>query len=209
MATSEQNQKPDLIRSASIERKTGETEISLKVALDGQGKYQIDTGNGFLDHMVSQIARHGLFDITLAAKGDTNVGWHHLVEDTAIVLGKSFKEAVGEGRGIVRMGHTFVPLDEALVLTVIDYSGRGYSIIDSPLTESDLGDLPSDLIRHFMETFAREGGFNLHLTVMAGMNNHHIAEASFKSIARSLKAALSFDPRQGESISSTKGTISS
>ncbi|MEC9365827.1 MAG: imidazoleglycerol-phosphate dehydratase HisB [Chloroflexota bacterium] len=195
-------------RTSEITRKTGETDISIKVNLDGLGDYKIETGNGMFDHLLAQISRHGLIDLEISAKGDTHVGWHHLVEDTAIVLGKSFKEAVGEGRGIVRMGHTFVPLDEALVLTVIDYSGRGYSIIDSPLTESDLGDLPSDLIRHFMETFAREGGFNLHLTVMAGMNNHHIAEASFKSIARSLKTALSFDPRQGENIASTKGTIS-
>ena len=195
-------------RTSETTRKTTETDISIKVNLDGSGDYKIETGNGMFDHLLAQISRHGLIDLEISAKGDTHVGWHHLVEDTAIVLGKSFKEAVGEGRGIVRMGHTFVPLDEALVLTVIDYSGRGYSIIDSPLTESDLGDLPSDLIRHFMETFAREGGFNLHLTVMAGMNNHHIAEASFKSIARSLKAALSFDPRQGNSISSTKGTIS-
>ena len=196
-------------RTSETTRKTTETDISIKVNLDGSGDYKIETGNGMFDHLLAQISRHGLIDLEISATGDTHVGWHHLVEDTAIVLGKCFREAGGEGRGIVRMGHTFVPLDEALVLTVIDYSGRGYSIIDSPLTESDLGDLPSDLIRHFMETFAREGGFNLHLTVMAGMNNHHIAEASFKSIARSLKAALSFDPRQGESISSTKGTISS
>jgi len=195
-------------RTSEITRNTAETDISIQVNLDGSGDYKIETGNGMFDHLLAQIPRHGLIDLEISAKGDTHVGWHHLVEDTAIVLGKSFKEAVGEGRGIVRMGHTFVPLDEALVLTVIDYSGRGYSIIDSPLTESDLGDLPSDLIRHFMETFAREGGFNLHLTVMAGMNNHHIAEASFKSIARSLKTALSFDPRQGENIASTKGTIS-
>ena len=196
-------------RTSETTRKTAETDISIKINLDGSGDYKIETGNGMFDHLLAQISRHGLIDLEISATGDTHVGWHHLVEDTAIVLGKCFREAVGECRGIVRMGHTFVPLDEALVLTVIDYSGRGYSIIDSPLTESDLGDLPSDLIRHFMETFAREGGFNLHLTVMAGMNNHHIAEASFKSIARSLKAALSFDPRQGESISSTKGTISS
>ena len=195
-------------RTSETTRKTTETDISIKVNLDGSGDYKIETGNGMFDHLLAQISRHGLIDLEISATGDTHVGWHHLVEDTAIVLGKSFKAAVGEGRGIVRMGHTFVPLDEALVLSVIDYSGRGYSIIDSPLTESDLGNLPSDLIRHFMETFAREGGFNLHLTVMAGMNNHHIAEASFKSIARSLKAALSFDPRQGNSISSTKGTIS-
>ena len=160
------------------------------------------------DHLLAQIARHGLIDLTIFAEGDIQVGWHHIVEDTAIVMGKAFKEAVSDGAGIVRMGHSYVPLDEALVLTVVDYSGRGYSVIDAPMTESDLGGLPSDLIRHFMETLSREGGFNLHVRVLAGMNNHHIAEATFKSLARSLKAALSNDPRQEGAIASTKGTIS-
>ena len=122
MATSEQNNKPDLQRSASLQRKTGETEISLSVTLDGQGTYQIDTGNGFLDHMVSQIARHGLFDITLTARGYTNVGWHHLVEDVAICLGRAFGQALGEPRGIRRMGHAIVPLDETLVRVAVDWS---------------------------------------------------------------------------------------
>ena len=160
------------------------------------------------DHLLAQIARHGLIDLEVDAEGDSEVGWHHIVEDTAIVLGRAFREAVGDGAGIVRMGHTYTPLDEALVLTVVDYSGRGYAVIDAPLTESDLGGLPSDLIRHFMETFAREGGINLHVKVLAGMNNHHIAEACFKSLARSLKSALSYDPRRGDRVASTKGTIS-
>tara|TARA_A100001037_G_scaffold68929_1_gene61366 strand:+ start:701 stop:1306 length:606 start_codon:yes stop_codon:yes gene_type:complete len=195
-------------RSASEARITNETKISVSICLDGSGVYEVDTGNGMFDHLLAQIARHGLIDLEVDAEGDSEVGWHHIVEDTAIVLGKAFREAVGDGAGIVRMGHTYTPLDEALVLTVVDYSGRGYAVIDAPLTESDLGGLPSDLIRHFMETFAREGGINLHLKVLAGMNNHHIAEACFKSLARSLKSALSYDPRRGDRVASTKGTIS-
>ena len=195
-------------RVSQSARETQETKISVSVCLDGSGKYEIQTGNGMFDHLLAQIARHGLIDLTILAEGDIQVGWHHIVEDTAIVLGKAFKEAVSDGAGIVRMGHSYVPLDEALVLTVVDYSGRGYSVIDAPMTESDLGGLPADLIRHFMETLSREGGFNLHVRVLAGMNNHHIAEATFKSLARSLKAALSNAPRQEGAIASTKGTIS-
>ena len=195
-------------RSASEARITNETKISVSICLDGSGVYEIDTGNGMFDHLLAQIARHGLIDLEVDAEGDSEVGWHHIVEDTAIVLGRAFREAVGDGAGIVRMGHTYTPLDEALVLTVVDYSGRGYAVRAAPLTESDLGGLPSDLIRHFMETFAREGGINLHVKVLAGMNNHHIAEACFKSLARSLKSALSYDPRRGDRVASTKGTIS-
>ena len=195
-------------RVSQSDRETQETKISVSVCLDGSGEYEIRTGNGMFDHLLAQIARHGLIDLTIIAEGDIQVGWHHIVEDTAIVLGKAFKEAVSDGAGIVRMGHTYVPLDEALALTVVDYSGRGYSVIDAPMTESDLGGLPADLIRHFMETFSREGGFNLHVRVLAGMNNHHIAEATFKSLGRSLKAALSNDPRQEGAVASTKGTIS-
>lgn len=195
-------------RVSQSARETQETKISVSVCLDGSGEYEIRTGNGMFDHLLAQIARHGLIDLTILAEGDIQVGWHHIVEDTAIVLGKAFKEAVSDGAGIVRMGHSYVPLDEALALTVVDYSGRGYSVIDAPMTESDLGGLPADLIRHFMETFSREGGFNLHVRVLAGMNNHHIAEATFKSLARSLKAALSNDPRREGAVASTKGTIS-
>ena len=130
-------------RTSSQSRETGETNISVLINLDGSGIYSVDTGNGMFDHMLAQLSRHGLIDLNLTASGDSHVGWHHIVEDTAIVLGRAFKEAVGEGVGIVRMGHCYVPLDEALVLTAVDYSGRGYSVIDAPLTESALGGLPS------------------------------------------------------------------
>ena len=194
-------------RSASEARITNETKISVSICLDGSGVYEVDTGNGMFDHLLAQIARHGLIDLEVDAEGDSEVGWHHIVEDTAIVLGRAFREAVGDGAGIVRMGHTYTPLDEALVLTVVDYSGRGYAVIDAPLTESDLGGLPSDLIRHFMETFAREGGINLHVKVLAGMNNHHIAEAAMKALGRALDAATLADPRIADRVPSTKGTL--
>jgi imidazoleglycerol-phosphate dehydratase len=198
-----------LNRTSVQNRVTNETSVKITVNIDGTGEYDIKTGNGMFDHLLSQLSRHGLIDLNIQAQGDEEVGWHHLVEDTAITLGKAFKQSVGEGKGMVRMGHTYVPLDEALVLTVIDYSGRGYASIDCPLTESVLGGLPSDLIRHFMEAFAIEGGFNMHLNVLAGINNHHIAEACFKSLARSMRAALTIDPRQENQVASTKGTISS
>ena len=194
-------------RRAKLSRETGETQITVELNIDGTGKYEVDTGNGMFDHLLAQLSRHGLIDISVSAKGDTHVGWHHLVEDVGIMLGRALKEAVGDAKGITGMGHAYVPLDEALALTVVDFGGRGYSVIDAPMTDSDLGGLPADLIRHFLESLAREGVFNLHVKVLAGSNNHHKAEAIFKSLARSLRAALTRDDRLGGEIPSTKGTI--
>ncbi len=194
-------------RRAKLSRETGETQITVELNIDGTGRYEVDTGNGMFDHLLAQLSRHGLIDISVSAKGDTHVGWHHLVEDVGILLGRALKEAVGDAKGITRMGHTYVPLDEALALTVVDFGGRGYSVIDAPMTDSDLGGLPADLIRHFLESLAREGAFNLHVRVLAGSNNHHKAEAIFKSLARSLRAALTPDDRLGGEVPSTKGTI--
>ena len=194
-------------RKAELNRNTQETQISVAINIDGRGDYKIDTGNGMFDHLLAQISRHGLIDLDINAKGDTHVGWHHLVEDTGIVLGRAMKEAVGEGTGIVRMAHTYVPLDESLALVVIDYSGRGYSVIDAHLSDSDLGDLPADLIPHFLETISREGGFNLHVRIISGTSNHHKSEAIFKGLARSLRAALTIDERRSDDIPSTKGTL--
>lgn len=194
-------------RRAKLSRETGETQITVELNIDGTGKYEVDTGNGMFDHLLAQLSRHGLMDISVSAKGDTHVGWHHLVEDVGIMLGRALKEAVGDAKGITRMGHTYVPLDETLALTVVDFGGRGYSVIDAPMTDSDLGGLPADLIRHFLESLAREGAFNLHVKVLTGSNNHHKAEAIFKSLARSLRAALTRDDRLGREVPSTKGTI--
>ena len=194
-------------RRSKLSRKTSETEISLELNLDGQGQYQIHTGNGMLDHLLAQLSRHGLMDLNISAQGDTEVGWHHVVEDVSITLGRALREAVGEARGITRMAHAYVPLDEALALTVVDFGGRGYAVIDANLTDSDLGGLSGNLVTHFLETLAREGAFNLHVRLLAGKNNHHMAEAIFKSLARSLRAALTPDERLGGEVPSTKGSI--
>ena len=200
---------PSEARTASLERSTGETSIKLSVNLDGQGQYQVDTGNGFLDHMIGQLARHGLFDITLEAKGDIHVGWHHLVEDTAIMLGRAFREALGEPRGIRRMGHAIVPLDETLVMVALDFSGRGYAVVETTLNEVMVETLSGDLIQHFLEAFAIEGRINLHAKVLAGVSPHHKAEALFKALARALRDAIEPDPRAAGQVPSTKGTLDS
>jgi imidazoleglycerol-phosphate dehydratase len=194
-------------RTAKLSRETRETQISVELNLDGQGEYQVDTGNGMFDHLLAQLARHGLIDLNVTARGDVEVGWHHLVEDVGIVLGRALRQAVGDARGIARMGHAYVPLDEALALSVVDFGGRGYAVIDAELTDSDLGGLPADLIRHFLESLAREGAFNLHVRILTGVNNHHKAEAIFKSLARALRAALTHDERRAGEVPSTKGTI--
>lgn len=194
-------------RIVSLQRRTAETNVSLTVNLDGQGKYEVATGNGFLDHMVNQLARHGLFDITLQAQGDTQTGWHHLVEDTAILLGRAFLEARGEGRGIRRMGHALVPLDETLAMVALDCSGRGYAVVETTLDGVTVETLPGDLIRHFLESFATEGRMNLHAKVLAGISPHHKAEALFKALARALRDALELDPRSTQQIPSTKDTL--
>ena len=200
---------PSEARTASLERSTGETSIKLSVNLDGQGQYQVNTGNGFLDHMIGQLARHGLFDITLEAKGDVHVGWHHLVEDTAIMLGRAFREALGEPRGIRRMGHAIVPLDETLVMVALDFSGRGYAVVETTLNEVMVETLSGDLIQHFLEAFAIEGRINLHAKVLAGVSPHHKAEALFKALARALRDAIEPDPRAAGQVPSTKGTLDS
>ncbi|MCH2672180.1 MAG: imidazoleglycerol-phosphate dehydratase HisB [Dehalococcoidia bacterium] len=195
-------------RTAKIERKTSETDIKLTISLDGTGVYDVDTGNGFLDHMVSQISRHGLIDIDLKAKGDIHVGWHHLVEDVAITLGRAFNEALGDARGIRRMGHAIVPLDETLAMVALDCSGRGYAVIDTTLDDIMVETLPGALVKHFLESFALEGKINLHAQIMAGVSPHHKAEALCKALARSLRDALEPDPRSPSDIPSTKGTLS-
>ena len=194
-------------RTSKLTRETGETQISVELNIDGQGKYQLDTGNGMFDHLLAQLSRHGLIDLNISAKGDVQVGWHHLVEDVGIMLGRAIREAVGDGRGITRMAHSYVTLDEALALVVVDFGGRGYAVIDADIGDSDLGGLPADLIRHFLESLAREGNFNLHVRVLAGLNNHHKAEAIFKGLARAMRAALTMDDRIAGEVPSTKGTI--
>ena len=196
-------------RVGRLSRDTAETQISVELNIDGTGEYQVHVPNGMFEHLLAQLSRHGLIDLTVSADGDTEVGLHHLVEDVGIVLGRALAVAVGEGAGIRRAAHTFMPLDETLAFTAVDFGGRGYSVIDAEIGDSDMGGLSGDLIRHFLESLAREGRFNLHVRIVSGVNNHHKAEAIFKSLARSLRAALELDPRRAGQVPSTKGTISS
>ena len=195
-------------RTASLHRATGETDIRLSLNLDGAGVYEVDTGNGFLDHMVSQISRHGLIDITLKAQGDLHTGWHHLVEDVGITLGRAFNEAIGDARGIRRMGHAIVPLDETLAMVALDCSGRGYAVIETTIDDSMVETLPGSLVRHFFESFALGGKSNLHAKILTGIAPHHKAEALCKATARALRDALEPDPRSPPAVPSTKGTLS-
>ena len=204
MALEEQLAAP---RIGTLERNTSETEISVTFNLDGKGDYDVDTGNGFLDHMVNQLARHGLFDITLQAKGDTHTGWHHLVEDVGILLGRCFRQALGDVRGIRRMGHAIVPLDETLAMVVVDCSGRAYAAVETGLDNVMVETLSGDLIGHLLESFAIEAQINLHAKILAGVSPHHKAEALFKALARALRDAVEPDPRGGQQVPSTKGTI--
>jgi imidazoleglycerol-phosphate dehydratase len=194
-------------RSATVERATRETKIRVDLDLDGTGQAQIRTGIGFLDHLVGALARHGVFDLSVQAEGDLVVDSHHTAEDVAIALGRAFDRALGERRGIVRIAHAYAPLDEALAFVVVDLSGRGYAVVDAAWAVPKLGDLDSDMVRHFLESLAIEGRMNVHASVVAGQNGHHKAEALFKALARALDAASRIDPRLGGAVPSTKGTL--
>ncbi len=194
-------------RRATLDRETGESKISVTVNLDGTGQANIDTPVGFLNHMLHQIARHGLIDLDVKADGDLETGTHHTVEDTAIVLGRAIDQALGERRGIVRMADRTCPLDEALTQVVMDLSGRGYAVVDMGSSNNN-GEFPTDLARHFFEAMAVEGRFCLHVRVLAGSNEHHVIESAFKAFARSLRDASRIDERNPDAVPSTKGTLS-
>jgi len=197
----------ETVRSAAVSRETRETRIAVELNIDGTGKSAIDTGVGMFDHMLDQLARHGRFDLNVEAKGDLHVDEHHTVEDVGVVLGQAFSQAMGDRKGIVRMGYSIVPMDEALGLVAVDLSGRGHAAVDAIFDKEYINELPTDLIRHFFESFAVEGRLNLHARLLAGDNDHHRAEALFKALARALDEATRIDPRiQGE-IPSTKGII--
>lgn len=195
------------VRKAHLRRDTRETQIEVTVDLDGTGQADIATGVPFFDHMLGHIAHHGLFDLTVHARGDLDIDDHHTVEDTGILLGRAFRDALGEGRGLVRMAHAEVPMDEALVIAAVDLSGRPYPVIQLPPATGMLGTLNADMPRHFLESFALECRCNLHVRCLYGQNTHHIAEAAFKATARALGAATRVDPRVAGEIRSTKGTL--
>lgn len=191
-------------RKSTVKRETKETNISLELNLDGSGKDEMLTGIRMFDHMLSQLARHGLFDLRVAATGDDQ---HHLVEDVAICLGKALNEALGEKKGIVRMADATVPMDDSLAMVAVDISGRGYAVLDLPFADNDMFGFPSDLVRHFLQTFAVEAKINLHARVLYGSNDHHKAEAVFKALGRALGAATRIDPRITGQTPSTKGLL--
>ena len=192
---------PKVNRSSVVNRKTKETDVSLELNIDSNGKYEINTGITMFDHLLAQIAQHGRFGITLSATGDDQ---HHLVEDVAICLGKALNEALGEKRGIIRMGDATVTMDEALVMVAVDINGRGYPVLELPFSKNDMFGFPTDLIRHFLESFATEARLNLHAKVVYGINDHHKAEALFKALGRALDRATRIDERISGELPSTK-----
>jgi imidazoleglycerol-phosphate dehydratase len=195
------------MRTAEISRQTNETQIEIKLDLDGTGKHEISTGVGFLDHMLTHLAVHGLFDLTVQANGDLHIDVHHTVEDVALALGQAFDQALGDRKGIVRMGDCFAPMDETLAHVAIDLSGRPYTVFQAEWHTPYVGDIPVTLFQHFFESFAVTSRCNLHARVLYGRDDHHQAEALFKAWARTLDVASQFDPRRDGTIPSTKGTL--
>ena len=195
------------MRTAQIHRRTGETDISLTLNLDGRGISECSTGCGFLDHMLTLFSRHGRFDLKVSCKGDTQVDYHHTVEDIGICLGTAFREALGDKKGILRYGNTILPMDEALILSAVDISGRGGCYYDFQIPTQKVGDFDTELDQEFWIAFAQNAGVTLHLKQLAGRNSHHILEGGFKSVARSLREAVRIDPVFANEIPSTKGML--
>lgn len=195
------------MRTATVKRKTSETDVTVTVNLDGTGQRAIHTGIGFYDHMLEQLARHGLFDLEIRTVGDLHIDAHHTVEDTAIALGEAFRQALGDRAGITRYGHAYVPMDETLARVALDISGRPFLVWKVGFTQSRLGEMDTELFWHVFHSFAQAAGITLHAEALYGTNNHHIAESLFKALARALKQAVAIDPRQAGSVPSTKGTL--
>lgn len=194
-------------RIGALQRQTNETEIQVRLDLDGRGICKVDTGIGFLDHMLSHLAVHGLFDLELQARGDLHVDAHHTLEDCALALGQAFDQALGARQGIVRMASSYVPMDEALAFVAVDLSGRPYSVVQVDWTAPQLGSLPTSLFPHFLESLAVTARCNLHARVLYGRDDHHKVEALFKALARALEAATRLDPRRRGAVPSTKGRL--
>ena len=194
-------------RQASIDRSTKETKIKATVDLDGTGAYDIATGVGFLDHMLEQLARHSLIDITLKAKGDLHIDFHHTTEDAGIVLGQAVAKALGDKQGIARYASLYLPMDETLTRVAVDVSGRPYLIWKVAFSQPKVGEMDTELFREFFQAFAQNAGITLHVECLYGDNNHHIAETCFKGLARALREAVAIDPRQAGRVPSTKGSL--
>ncbi len=195
------------MRKASVDRKTTETDVTAAVDLDGNGVFDISTGVGFLDHMLEQLSRHSLIDISLKAKGDTHIDFHHTTEDSGIALGQAVARALGDRKGIRRYAGLHLPMDEALTRAAIDVSGRPYLIWKVAFNRPKIGDFDTELVREWFQAFAMNAGVTLHVETLYGDNNHHIAESCFKALARCLREAIAIDPRQKDRIPSTKGSL--
>jgi imidazoleglycerol-phosphate dehydratase len=195
------------MRNATITRKTKETDIAVTVHLDGTGKSTISTGIGFLDHMLEQLSRHSLMDITCKAVGDVHIDYHHTTEDSAWAIGEAFSKALGDRKGITRYGHAYIPMDETLTRVALDASNRPYLIWKVAFTRDKLGDMDTELFKEWFQAFSQSAGVTLHIENLYGENNHHIVESCFKGLAKALRIALTIDPRQGDAVPSTKGVL--
>ncbi|QFS84082.1 Imidazoleglycerol-phosphate dehydratase [Roseivivax sp. THAF40] len=195
------------MRRAEITRKTAETDISVTLDLDGSGSYDNQTGVGFFDHMLDQLARHALIDMTVRCDGDLHIDDHHSVEDVGIALGQALTQAMGDKRGITRYGSCLLPMDDALVRAALDLSGRPFLVWNVEMPTAKIGSFDTELVREFFQALATHGGITLHVDALHGFNSHHIAEAAFKAVARSLRDALETDPRKSDAIPSTKGAL--
>jgi imidazoleglycerol-phosphate dehydratase len=194
-------------RTALVEHRTNETNIMVRLDLDGHGQAEIHTGVGFLDHLLRHVALHGLFDLSIRASGDLDIDPHHTVEDVALALGEAFNQALAERKGITRIASTYVPMDDCLALVVVDLSGRPYCVVQAEWHAPMIGTLPTSLVPHFLESFATQARANLHVQVLYGRDDHHQAEAIFKALGRALDAAVGLDPRRAGQIPSTKGSL--
>jgi imidazoleglycerol-phosphate dehydratase len=195
-----------MARTAKIHRQTSETDISISIDLDGTGQHQISSGVGFFDHMLTAVSVHGLFDLIVQATGDLHIDTHHTIEDVGIVLGQAINQALGDRKGIARVGHAYVPMDEALGFVAVDLGGRPYTIFNGSWHTPAIGQMPTDLVEHFFESVAIHAKMNLHARIEYGRNDHHQAEALFKAFARALQTAVAIDPRRVD-VASTKGTL--
>lgn len=195
------------MRTATVQRATKETDIAIAVNLDGTGDYSVSTGIGFLDHMIEQLSRHSLIDISMTVNGDLHIDQHHTVEDSALALGEAVARALGDKRGIARYGEAHAPMDETLTRCILDISGRPHCVWKSGFSQPRLGEMDTELFPHWFASFAQTAGITLHIETLYGENNHHIAESMYKALARALRQAVEIDPRKGDAIPSTKGVL--
>lgn len=195
------------MRTATVQRQTSETSISVEVNLDGTGLYEVSTGIGFLDHMLEQLSRHSLIDLKVMTKGDLHVDQHHTTEDTGIAIGEALAKALGDKKGITRYGHAYAPMDETLTRCALDISGRPWLVFKADFSMPRLGEWDTELIEHWFHSFAQAAGITLHVENLYGSNNHHIVESCYKALARALRVAVEIDPRKADSIPSTKGML--